>query len=388
MALPTSSLAKICNQVREQVDTLGQNPSPADWDVNVTIGAPGANLGGANLGGANNDNTLNLFFYRFEPSGFHADARPGEVQWMRVFCVITALGADEDANDDGEVEYSAGFNELRMLSQVMRLFQEQPVMLMEGDDPGEVWHVQFIHRPLADEQINQLWSTQGDTIYRPSLVYEIALAPVEPKVPGSQPARVASVGSLAHGSISSPNRPWPAGRKTRYPDVPTMVVDTANPQWAPAAAMVTGPAGKRQAALSINLEVAADFGNFPQVDIWIAGHKASDLALVGQLLQNPAADRSSGRWLDITPVTGRTADAEGLDVNRPPAPGATHFTLTQAHWSGIDSSNHSWQLQLFVERHVRFQPDSGQWVDLPHGADGGIRIRSNPLLITLTREGS
>ena len=48
MPLPTSSLANICNLVREHVDTLGQTPSPADWDVRVTIGAPGANLAAVN----------------------------------------------------------------------------------------------------------------------------------------------------------------------------------------------------------------------------------------------------------------------------------------------------------------------------------------------------
>ncbi len=390
MPLPTSSLAKICDQVREYVATLGQNPSPPDWDVNVTIGAPGVNLAAVD-----DDNTLNLFFYRFEPFGFHADAQPGEVQWMRVFCVITAFGVDEDPGDDGEVDFSAGVNELRMLSQIMRLFQERPVVLVDGDDPGEVWHTQFIPRPLADEQINQIWSTQGDTIYRPSLVYEIALAPVEPQVAASQAARVASIGTHVDSQSAERNRPWPSGRQTLYPTAPSVQVDNNNPQWAPAIVMVTGPAGKREAALTLHLEVPvvgglADFTSFPQVDIWIAGDSSrlGDLTLVGQLLQNPEADQSSGRWVEITPVTGRTADADGLDVENLPAPGATGFMLAQSHWTGIDNGNNAWQLQLFVERHIQFQLDTGQWVDLPHGAGGGIRIRSNPLLISLTREAS
>ena len=91
MPLPTSSLAKICNQVREHLDTLGQTPSPPDWDVTVTIGAPGINLPAVN-----NTNTLNLFFYRFEPFTFETSARPGDVQWIKMFCVITAVGMTDD----------------------------------------------------------------------------------------------------------------------------------------------------------------------------------------------------------------------------------------------------------------------------------------------------
>ncbi|MDJ0807046.1 MAG: Pvc16 family protein [Gammaproteobacteria bacterium] len=388
MPLPTSSLSRICNQVRAHLETLGQGTAPPDWEVTVTIGAPGINLPAVN-----NANTLNLFFYRFEPFTFDTSARPGDVQWVKLFCVMTAVGIDEDVDSDTVVDFSAGFNELRMLSQVMRLFQEQPVMLIDGDNPGEVWHTQFIPQPLADEQINQIWSTQGDTVYRPSLMYEITLAPVEPLTPAPQAPRVASVGSFADSSTSNPNRPWPANRETLYPPVPSVSVDSANPQWAPAIVLVTGPAGNRAANLSLNLEVPvvgglADFSGLPTLDIWIAGDSAQsgDLTLVGQLLQNPDADRSSGQWVDIDPVINLSADADSLDVENLPGPGGTGFALALSHWTGIDNSNNSWQLQLFVERHIQYQADTGQWVDLPHAADGGMGIRSNPLLISLTRE--
>ena len=125
--------------------------------------------------------------------------------------------------------------------------------------------------------------------------------------------------------------------------------------------------------------------SFPAPEIAGDAIASGDLTLVGQLLQNPDADRNSGNWVDIDPVSGRSADGATLDVDNLPGPGATGFTLQQGHWSGIENSNNSWQLQLFAERHVRFEPETGQWVDLPHAADGGIRIRSNPLLISLTR---
>jgi len=393
MALPTSSLAKICNAIRGHVDTLGEAQKPADWNVNVTIGAPGANLAASNT-----SNSLNLFFYRFEPFTFDAAAQPGDVQWIKVFCVITAFGVDEDTDNNDEVDMSAGFNELRMLSQVMRLFQETPVMLIDGDNPGEVWHVQYVPRPLADEQINQIWSTQGDTIYRPSVVYEIALAPVEPLKPSPQSARVASFGVDVDSNLDNSEGPLATVPDPVYPPVPSITIDTANPHWAPAIVFVTGPAGDREATLSLNLDIPvgvdsnADFSNFPGLDIWIAGdtNQVQDLSLVGELLQNPDADASGGRWAMITAVEDRSADTSTLDMDMLPEPfpdpGATGFRLTQVHWTGIDNSNNSWQLQLFVERFIQYDAESGEWVNAPTGANDGLRIRSNPLLVTLTRE--
>ncbi len=387
MPLPTSSLAKICNAIREHVDSLGLSTSPADWEVSVTIGSPGINQTSPVT-----KNTLNLFFYRFEPFGFAADALPGDVQWVKIFCIITAFGVDEDIDSDDRVDFSAGFNELRMLSQVMRLFQEQSVMMIEGDDSGEVWHTQFIPRPLADEQINQIWSTQGDTIYRPSVAYEIALAPIEPVTPSQEVARVASFGAQAHNSMLNNNLLWPDDRDTHFPAVPSITVDSTNPQWAPAIVMVTGAASERAASLSINFQVPgdstnADFSSFPEVDIWIAGDstQTNDITIVGQLLQNPDDDKNSGHWVEITPLNNLTADVDSIDIETLPAPSTTHFTLQQSHWTAIDDTRHSWQLQLFAERHIKYNASTGLWSDTTAN-DADVRIRSNPLLISLTRE--
>jgi hypothetical protein len=172
-----------------------------------------------------------------------------------------------------------------------------------------------------------------------------------------------------------------------------VVVDSSNSQWAPAVALVTGPADGRQPALTLHLQVpvvggVADFTNFPQFDIWIAGDPArsGDISLIGQLLQNPSAERSEGHWTDIDPVLGLSSDTDAIDVLSLPPPGTTGFTLAQAHWTGIANTHNNWQLQLFAERNIRYQADTGNWVDIPQGEAGGVRIRSNPLLITLTRE--
>jgi len=391
MALLNSSLAKICNSLRDYVDTLGEDPTPSDWEVNVTIGAPGINVSSMN-----NTNTINLFFYRFEHSGFDADAMPTDIQYLRIMCFITAFGVDEDTDDDDAVELNAGFNELKMLSQVMRLFQENPVLLMEGDDENEFWHTQFIHRPLADEQINQIWSSQGDTIYRPSLVYEIALAPIEPlKKIKTQPL-VASYGVNTSADMGSYYNSWPVGRDLNYPAASSISIDTANPKWAPAAVMVTGPDAARTAELSLNYEVPvvggnADFSSFPQIDIWIAGDtvKSGDLAIVGQLYESPRDNDNEEYWNDINPLAGLSADAAELDLlNLPlssPDTSAVAFILNQTHWTGIDNTKNNWQLQIFVERYLQQDPYTNEWLDVAEEL-AELRIRSNPLLITLNRE--
>jgi hypothetical protein len=105
---------------------------------------------------------------------------------------------------------------------------------------------------------------------------------------------------------------------------------------------------------------------------------------VGQLLQNPPDVDTNLEWQDIIPVN-ISADVATLDINSLPAPSTTNFTLQQAHWTAIGNTKNNWQLQLFVERYIRFDPDSGEWVDTTT-SNAGVRIRSNPLLITLTRE--
>lgn len=392
MTLPVSPLAKICDVVREHINTLGEATSPSDWDISVTIGAPGINLAAAQ-----SKNTINLFFYRFEPFSFAADSMPGDVQWMKVFCVITAFGIDERTSDDSSIEFSGGFNELCMLSQVMRLFQEHPVMLVNGDDDQQ-WHLQFITRPFNDEQINQIWTSQGDAIFRPSVVYEIALAPIIPEQSTPQSAKVGSIGAQADVSNENRNIHWSVDRETRFPIAESITVNSDNSQWAPSIVMLSGAVGDRKASLSMHFEVPnsgaglADLSSFPSIDIWVAGDiaKNNDLRFVGQLLQNPDATDSAGHWQEINAVDNITADTNILDMTTIPDPmpsaDAVAFVLRQEHWTDIDSASNSWQLQLFAERYIKFDAINNIWADVDSNNAAAIRIRSNPLLVTITRE--
>ena len=370
MDLPKPSLAEICLQICDHINNLGAVP-PNDVDsswaqVEVITGAPGANLIDANL----STNTLNLFFYRFKPAGFNAGAGTGDIHWMKVFCIITAFGFDES-----EDKNLAGINELRMLSEVMRLFQEEPIKIFR-DINDKDWHVQFIPKPLADEQINQIWSTQGSVIYRPSVVYEIALAPIEPKKPAIQPIRVASIGTVVGSGVnnrdssSSDTQP-----DFHFPLVPTISVDISNPQWAPIIVILTEENNKRQASLNLNLKLnEPNFNNFPSIDLFIAGDDSKKIRIVGQLLQSSINNTNPSQWQDVTPIENINADVQKININQLPLTVDTHLDKDKLNqWTNSNSTNDSFKLQLFAERKVMIN-------------EVAFFIRSNPILINITRK--
>ena len=167
MPVPVSTLSQVCDNLRDVIRT---GIDAATRDIEVTIGAP-AVLGA--LDGAT-EHHLNLFFYRFEPSGFEPGTHP-ELPWrVRMFCMITPFAINETVAG-GTV--SAGENDMRILGDTMRVLHEAPIL-----DPITVGGIdvrtRVVFMSTTDEQINQIWSTQGDTHYRPSAVYELSLTPI------------------------------------------------------------------------------------------------------------------------------------------------------------------------------------------------------------------
>ena len=85
MPVPVSSLSTICDNVR---DVVGTGIDATSNGIEITIGAPA-------VAEDNDTHRLNLFFYRFEPSGFESGARP-DLPWnIRMFCLVTPFGIDE-----------------------------------------------------------------------------------------------------------------------------------------------------------------------------------------------------------------------------------------------------------------------------------------------------
>ncbi|MBL4658873.1 MAG: DUF4255 domain-containing protein [Alcanivoracaceae bacterium] len=331
--------------------------------VNVITGAPGVNLIDADI----ITNTLNVFFYRFEPSGLNAGAGIGDIHWMKVFCIITAFGFDQ--SDDRNL---AGINELNMLAHVMRLFQEEPIKIFK-DINDKDWHIQFIPRPLADEQINQIWSTQGSLVYRPSIAYEIALAPIEPEIPTAQAVAVTSIGTVVGTNINNRDTSWPNAQPNFLPL--SASVDITNPQWAPIIVILTGGRNNRRASLNLNLKLK-DINNIPSIDLWIAGDESEDINIVGQLLKTSSNDTKANKWEEIILIKSIKADVQKIDLNELPLTVVTILEQNSLNpWIGIDTTHDSFKLQLFAERQIV-------------RGDTKIKIRSNPTLITVTKEES
>ncbi|MCK7500252.1 MAG: DUF4255 domain-containing protein [Comamonadaceae bacterium] len=84
---------------------------------------------------------------------------PGDTWLLRMHRLATPFSVDESPTLAGE-------NDLRAIGEVLRHFHENPVFDLAVD--GETFRIQVIFLTLGLDQLNQLWSTQGDTVYRPS----------------------------------------------------------------------------------------------------------------------------------------------------------------------------------------------------------------------------
>ena len=344
MALPESSLSIICSSIAQFVRN-GVNA--AANNITVSIGAP------AEMPESDEDHKLNLFFYRFEPGGFDSDAHPNDPWRIRLFCMISAFAVDDDGVPAGE-------NDLRILGEVLRVFRETPVLGTVGVN-GEQVRLQVVFSPATDEQINQIWSTQGDTTYRPSVIYEMALAPIMPSRLRVEPPLVGAFGNQA--------RAVSAGRFAAFsgtvsqPRVPSSVVAIEDPQWAPALCWIHR--GECAHTLSVDVE-SPEFAAFtPQV--WLAGDPSASVDLVWEIWDT-GGWRAAGAPVAATPF-GTTIDPEEV-----PAVVAGTFPLDVDLPVTIPAGENAAQGFLYARRTV---------TPVPGGPT--VTVRSNPLLISLYR---
>jgi hypothetical protein len=335
MALALSPLSQVCKGIRTYLDA--EINAPAYDKVTVVLASPAET---ASADAADTTHRLNLFFYRFEPAGLFPDTLPGETGWLRAFCLVTPFAGGEDG-------IGAGENDLRLVGEVVRIFHERPVFTLnvEGDD----YHVQVIFQPLGLDQLNQLWSTQGDTIYRPSVLYEISLAPVIP-------AELAIPAPLAGGfglyvqpdlDRSLPTLPG------RMPEVPVMTPNTADPGWTPAIAFVHAGACAFSFSLALGSPALAAFA--PRV--WLAGKAGETVTLRWQTW-----DATYG-W-----QAGTATDVIVADTRIDPEAAASAVTVALT----LPFSEHVGQMLLHAERTYARPGDGAQ-----------VTVRSNPLLVSL-----
>lgn len=345
MPLPVSTLAAVGIQVAAFL-RLAMNAAANGIDVRV--GNP------ASVDTEREQHQLNLFFYRLEPSAFQAEGHPNDPRRMRLFCLVTPFGIEEAAGADETV--SAGENDLRLLGEVLRVLHEQPI-LPALDANGVAVRLQAVLMPMTDEQLNQVWSTQGDTAYRPSVVYEFALFPVVPSVPRQGAFRVGAVGLEAR---AAGNRFTQFAGVIQGPRVPLAVVDTRDPAWAPMLAWLQGDVAVRTLALDVS---APDFAGL-ELPLWIAGAPGAPVSLHWEQWSNG--------FVPVGAAIPATAHTSSIDAEHPPGAGPA-FPLLLALPVQLPAGVNAAQLLLYAERDVN-----------------GIgmaprRVRSEPLLVTLFR---
>jgi len=339
MALPRSSLSQVCRAIADFV-SVGLDASANS--IQVMIGSPAS----AAPGTADASHRVNLFFYRIEPAGFFSGNTPGDPWWVRLHCLVTGFGIDEE-------QVSAGENDLRLLGEVMRLFHETPVQsaLTVND---ETFRLQVVFLPLGADDLNHIWSTQGDVSYRPSIAYEMALAPVLPTERRPESPLVGRIGSAVRAVPAARSAPF-AGAAAA-PPVPRSTVDSSRPDWAPMICFVVGEACAQSLLFAHGSQELADF--VPQV--WVAGEPDSPVTLAWQRWT------SSGGWQDVAETTDTTATALTLDPEQ--AGDAETVSLDLPEALVTDGG----QAVLYAER---------SWV---RGSDGvTVTVRSNPLLVTV-----
>ncbi len=336
MAIPDSALYHACNAVS---DAISQGIQATTHAIKIYMGAP------ADISKKTDENRLNLFFYRFEPSGFQSDAHPNDPWRIRMFCMITCMA--ETGEDQGR-------DDIRLLGLVLSYLHESPVLpaLTIGE---ETVRLQAIFAPATDEQINQIWATQGDLTFRPSVIYEIALVPVMPENLRGEPPRVGFTGLETTALMRGRYDPF-AG--TIYsPGVNTETVNPLNPAWAPIVCWVVS--GECQTSVSIDVDVMDPATVMPE--IWIAGRSGESVNIEWQIWE-------SSRW---SSQIGPTITISSAAINPDQIPVGLP-TLALPTLNTVDQDR--WQLLLFATRNDQAYPGGPTLV-----------LRSNPLLMSLYR---
>ena len=247
------------------------NGSTAETDpshVSVFVGSPAK----AAPASGESKHRLNLFFYLVDPSPFHNDAALNEVWRLRLHCLITAFTAPETISEGEEdIKIEAGENDLRRLGEVIRIFHEKPI-LDAVDMGGLQVRLDVIFRPIKLEELNHLWTTQGDVPYRPSLAYEMGLIPLVPREKSVPAPKVGAVGVEAFPDLQPP-LPGTFGGFLQYPPVARVDVPQAREDWEPAVCLVY----QNRAVRSLALTTSQAATLVPAV--WVAGKIGAEVRL-------------------------------------------------------------------------------------------------------------
>ena len=299
---------------------------------------------------------LNLFFYQVEYSGYPADGISDDPFYLQVNCLITPLGSKEPGPP--QISVSAGENDLRLMGEVLRLLHEEPILMV--NEGGETAQLQVVMHPLSLDDINHLWSNQGDVPYRLSVAYQLSLLPVPLGAAEERSPLVEAVGTDVYGGMTVPPLPPGGfGLETAVPHLTSLSTDISRPDWQPHLIFLDNN-GRLSYSLSFPLS-----GLPPALDVIVLGRAGESVTLGWQQWDagaGPVPWRSVGTEQDVQAVTA-AIDYEQTDPSLP--------SLVRKVVPVIDVAG---QAVLYAERHFT-RSDSTEVV-----------LRSNPLLLIVHEE--
>lgn len=151
----------------------------------ILIGHPAAAL--KEQQAATGKDLLNLFFYRVEPGAYPSAGDARDPLYLRLHCLLTAFAEGSSAASGGETE-------LRILGRAIEALHAAPLLPLADADDRPIALLQAVPVPLTLDDINHLWATQGETPYRLSAAYELALLPAPLAAPLQRAPRVGAAG--------------------------------------------------------------------------------------------------------------------------------------------------------------------------------------------------
>lgn len=319
----------------------------------ILIGHP--NQAVKDVEGETNKQFLNLFFYRLDYGAAPVDGDADDPFFLRVYCLITALGTKETS---GTTTISAGENDLRLIGGVMKRLHERPTLMLQDDAAQDVAQLQVVQHTLTLDDINHIWSTQGDTPYRLSVGYELALVPIPLEAFVDRAPRVGAIGVDVQSETSY--QPLPVGgfgADSAAPQVPAVYVETGRPDWAPHICWFAA-----NGTLQYSLSFPADA--LPAALQVIPLGKPGDAVQLEWETFDPAAADPSWQSAPATPPSVVLAADSVNPLQTVPAPS----TLAQSVDFPLSARG---QATLFASRSYT-RPDGVI-----------VKLRSNPLLISV-----
>jgi len=227
---------------------------------------------------------------------------------------------------------------------------------------GEMAHLQVVMYPLSLDDINHLWSNQGEVAYRLSAAYQLSLLPIPLGVAKERSPLTGSIGIDAGGTMTVAPLPSEGfDLETAVPQITSMSVNTSRPDWAPQLVFLDAN-GRLQSVLSFSLVTLP-----VSLNVIILGQAGETVTLGWQEWnagENPVPWRDVGIQQDL-PTAADSVDQEQTEPSL--ASLATPISpKIEVAGQAVLSAERTWA-----------RPDGSQVV-----------LRSNPLLLIVYEEGA